>query len=310
MKKTVLLCLSVLLLIASLVGCQGGGAEGETEAPAPNPASDFEYTVEATGNVTITRYIGESQHVVIPATIEGKTVTEIGTNAFVTQTDRIGTPVSNVVVSLVMPDTIITIHNRAFAKCDKLENVTLSKSLKEIYGRAFKDCTGLKHITIPSSVRLIGDEAFEGSSLEYITFEDGIEEISGYGAFAQTQLKQVVFPSSLKEIGHSSFASCPNLTSVILNEGVETIAFKAFTNNPQLKEIVIPKTVKNVTEMSFNMCSGLAKVMFEGDAPETFEFADEITAWEPYNVHFTVYYHEGAQGFTSPEWYGYPTETW
>jgi hypothetical protein len=55
----------------------------------------------------------------------------------------------------------------------------------------------------------------------------------------------------------------------------------------------------------------LEKIKFEGNAPATFEYSDSIMGvWEPYYVYFTVYYHEGAEGFTSPEWYGYSTEIW
>ena len=45
--------------------------------------------------------------------------------------------------------------------------------------------------------------------------------------------------------------------------------------------------------------------MFEGYAPELFRVENA----EPAGT-FTVYYHEGAKGFTSPTWNGYKTEIW
>ena len=150
-----------------------------------------------------------------------------------------------------------------------------------------------------------------GAGLETVTFEEGIETIGGYGSFADTQIKELFLPSTVKEIGNFTFGACPNLETVVLNEGLEIIGHKAFVNNPKLKEIVIPKTVLVVTEMDFTMCSGLEKIKFDGDAPATFEWSDEIIGVnEPYDVHFTIYYHEDAKGFTSPKWYGYPTKTW
>ena len=86
---------------------------------------------------------------------------------------------------------------------------------------------------------------------------------------------------------------------------------KSNTDKQSTEEIVIPKTVEVVTEIDFDQCSGLEKVKFEGNAPASFEYSDSVMGvWEPYYVHFTVYYHEGAEGFTSPEWFGYPTEIW
>ena len=319
MKKALLLLLSVSLLLIAFSGCNTTNdlqttdtstTDNQTAEQKPNPESDFEYEANEEGGITITRYIGQSKAVVIPETIQNKPVTQIGVYAFVTKNTIRQYP-SNAVHSLQMPNTITKILDQAFYECDELKSVTLSKNLNLIAFAAFQECTQLKHITIPAKIIQIGDQAFENSGLETVTFEEGIEVIGGYGSFACTQLKQLVIPSTVKEIGHSTFAANPNLETIILNEGLVTVGDRAFVNNPKLKEIVIPKTVKFVTEMDFNMCSGLEKIMFEGEAPATFEYSDEVSGvWKPYEVHFTVYYHEGAEGFTSPEWYGYLTEIW
>ena len=73
----------------------------------------------------------------------------------------------------------------------------------------------------------------------------------------------------------------------------------------KLTEIVIPKSVKNITEFAFSGCGTLEKVVFEGDAPEGYIYPYEEMPIEPLDVNYTVYYYEGAEGFTSPEWNGY-----
>ena len=295
MKKSFLFPLLLCLALLSFSGCNSSLPPRNV----PNPSSDFEYEVNNEGGITITKYVGKSCDVIIPNTIQGKEVMEIGKLAFA----------SNIATSVRMPDTVVSINAYAFYQCDKLETIELSKNLTEIMAGAFQECTQLKHITIPAKVTQIGDQAFEGAGLESIIFEEGIETIGGYGSFAQTQIKELVLPSTVKEIGRSTFAANQKLESIVLNEGLITIGHKAFVNNPSLKEIIIPKTVEFVTEMDFNMCSGLEKILFDGDAPATFEYSDEIAGvWEPYDVHFTVYYREGAKGFTSPTWYGYPAQ--
>ena len=298
MKKILFTIFTVLLLLTSLSGCT------DTDRPPtqePNPASDFAYTIDENGNVVITTYKGQSSTVVIPETIEGRAVVTIGASSFK----------SNVATSVYLPNTVTSIDNAAFYQCDKLEQIILSENITKIGSYAFEGCISLKHITIPATTKEIGDQAFMGAGLETVTFEEGIETIGGYNSFADTPIKELVLPSTVKEIGHSTFSACPNLETVVLNEGLVTIGHKAFVNNPKLKEIVIPKTVQVVTEMDFSMCSGLEKIKFDGDAPSTFEWTDEIIGVnKPYDVHFTVYYHEGAKGFTSPEWYGYATELW
>ena len=298
MKKTLCLFLTLVLVAAIFVGC--GNIDG-TEDLQESPVGDFEYETNDENGITVLKYIGQSDTVVIPREIQNQPVTKIGDRAFE----------QTAVISVVIPDAVTVIGNECFYRCERLESVALSENLIQIGASAFQECTQLKRITIPSATQQIGDQAFNASGLEEVIFEEGIERIGGYGCFSQTHIKKLVLPSTVKEIGLSAFAACPNLEIVELNEGLVEIGHKAFVSNPSLKEIVIPSTVRVVTEMDFNMCSGLKKVMFEGNAPNTFEYSDEVSGvWEPYDLDFTVYYHEGAEGFTSPEWYGYPTKTW
>ena len=316
MKKTIAVVCICGSLLCSLASCNqdpagdptetsaGISQQVESETTEANPASDFRYEVNENEGITITRYTGNDEHVVIPATIEGKPVTKIGQLAF----GELG--VGEVgIVSVKMPDSVTEIVGEAFRDCTKLTEIQLSNTLYRIGSYTFEGCTSLKHIRIPSSVRVLGELMFRRSGLETIEIEEGIEEIPDY-AFAESGLVELTLPGSVKRIGFQAFAAC-NLESVTLNEGLITIEHKAFAANPNLKEIIIPKTVETVTDTVFSMCTGLEAVKFEGNAPSTFKDSDPIYGvWDPYEVHFTVYYHQDAEGFTAPEWYGYPTQIW
>ena len=123
--------------------------------------------------------------------------------------------------------------------------------------------------------------------------------------FAGTKLNEVVFPNSLKEIHFEAFAGCDLLEKIVLNEGLITIVNSAFRDTA-IEEVIIPKTVSEINENSFNT-NTLKRMKFEGNAPQNFEITDTSIEIQG---DFTVYYHEGAEGFTSPKWYGYPTELW
>ena len=131
-----------------------------------------------------------------------------------------------------------------------------------------------------------------------------MEEI-GASAFYQTGLKEVALPNGIQSLS-STFNRCKNLESVQLNSSLMTIGDGTFRNT-NIKKLVVPQSVTEISESAFAKCVLLQKVYFEGNAPEMLE-ADRFDKSDCPD--YIVYYHEGAEGFTSPEWNGYKTEIW
>ena len=331
MKKTIIYILSVIMILTTFSGCNSTSEnpekESETKEEAAtekeNPITDFEYEDNEDGGISITNYVGTATEVVIPSEINGKDVTEISPAAFNGNTS---------ITYVRVPDTVSIINSFAFEKCTNLKKVILSNSLTAIGGAAFANCTNLSEIILPSSLTIIRQEAFancislkhinipagltdcymafKNSGLETVKIENGTEEIL-YMMFASaSNLKEVELPGTVKTINYGAFGECYNLEKVILNEGLIKIDTSVFSRCTSLTEIVIPSTVEVVSEISFLGCDNLEKIKFSGNAPENYlttEPHDHFTSSFP---EYTICYHEGAQGFTSPEWNGYKTEIW
>jgi len=281
------------------------------------PAEEFEYLVRDNSVVYIREYIGNDTHVVIPEQIEGFPVSVIVASAFAE---------NDTLVSVIMPDTITAIWDYAFANCSSLETVVMSKNVTEILNHAFFECTNLSSITLPETLIEIGSSAFENctslkhinipasissdkwggyafknSGLETVDFEEGLNFIAPY-TFWGSKIKSLDFPQSMRTIGANAFCFCEELESVTLNDSIEVIGSNAFGCS-KITEIVIPASVR-IMDNAFSACKDLRKIFFEGDAPE------ELFPLSPNPISCTIYYHEGAEGFTSPECNGYPTEIW
>jgi hypothetical protein len=99
---------------------------------------------------------------IIPATIEGKSVTSIGDKAF--------RYCSNL-TSIDIPNSVTSIGDKAFAYCSGLKSIMIPDSVTSIGRRAFSNCANLTSITIPDSVTSIGERAFSWCSL--LTSEGG-----------------------------------------------------------------------------------------------------------------------------------------
>ena len=93
-------------------------------------SGDYSYEVQG-GEVVIVSYDGEDEEIVIPSSLDGKKVTQIGEKAFYGNGD---------LTSVEVPDGVTKIADHAFAIDKQIETVTLPASLKEIGEEAFQQC--------------------------------------------------------------------------------------------------------------------------------------------------------------------------
>ncbi len=236
-------------------GAYGLGADGK-------PFALYNYTVNSDGTATITKYNGNSSYVSIPKTIDGHTVTIIGSKAFQFKFMR----------EVVIPDTVTEIKNGAFLECDLLSSVTLSKSLKKMDAYAFGYCDSLESIEIPKSLEETYTAyyydyyygycygVFRGcSSLKNVSFENGTTKIVKGLFTACTGLRSVNIPDTVTVIENDAFTDCVNLKNVKLSENLVTIGSKAFRNTA-ITKIDIPNTVTTIADGVFADCEYLSDV--------------------------------------------------
>ena len=75
-----------------------------------------------------------------------------------------------------LPSGLTFISNMLFSSCRSLEKVTIPNGVTRIGWDAFKECIKLKSINIPRNVEKIGEKAFYDSGLEYVFYEGTEEE--------------------------------------------------------------------------------------------------------------------------------------
>ena len=171
MKNLLLLAISLPLLLG---GC----------GDKPNlKYENLKYEIKD-GTVTITGCdIKASGELIIPAIIEGKTVTSIGNEAFRD---------CKSLTSITIGNGVTSIGGNAFLFCS-LTSITIPDSVTSIGDSAFFSCSRLTSITIPDSVTSIGRKAFYAcTSLTAVTFlgaapkaRDGFSEIRGRRVFSR-----------------------------------------------------------------------------------------------------------------------------
>ncbi|OUP79757.1 hypothetical protein B5F08_03320 [Anaeromassilibacillus sp. An172] len=153
----------------------------------PSEVSVWEYEEVGTDSARITKYNGTDVNVVIPETIDGRTVSSIGAMSTSTSVFKEAYDKGVMIESVEMPDTVVLINQHAFRGIASLKTVNLSQNLTEIRTSAFLDCSSLEKIDIPATVTDIGNNAFIGcEALKTVIIRGKNTYINNEGASAYT----------------------------------------------------------------------------------------------------------------------------
>ena len=204
--------------------------------------------------------------------------------------------------SVSIPEGVTRIDDSAFDGCTGLSSVSLPSSLTRIEDSVFRNCTSLVAISLPDSVTSIGSSAFSYcSSLASVDIPDLVASIGWHTFENCTSLMSVTIGNNVTSIGNYAFDDCTSLRSVKLGNSITKIGDYAFYNCSSLTSVSIPDSVSIIGYLAFYVCDSLTSAIFEGAAPLSFD----ANAFGHAAYDFTVYFYEGATGFTTPVWQGY-----
>ena len=168
------------------------------------------------------------------------------------------------VKSYIIPSSVTSIGDSAFAGCSSLSNIAIPSSVNSIGDKAFWDCSSLKSLVIPDSVTSIGDGAFCGcSSLKYISIPKNVICLNGNPFFNWYGKSECLSPNFIYEDDvlfnkdKSKIISCRNqaVKSYIIPSSVTSIGDYAFEGCSFLSDIVIPTSVTSIGRGAFRDCN-------------------------------------------------------
>lgn len=207
--------LSVISAAAVMIGCM---PKVSTEAYdcdlfTYDAGSNYKYTKNSDGTLSITQYLGDESNVVIPSEIDGKTVTGIA--------------------------------EYAFSKCITVKTVKIPASIQTLgadlcdEGRTlpFKNTIFLESIEVEEENQYF-------SSVDGVLFNKDKTELLEYPREKKGSVYAV--PSGVKTIADWAFYNNLNLSAVELPDSVSEIGMRIFENCFTLKYALIPKNVTSI----------------------------------------------------------------
>lgn len=205
------------------------------------------------------------------------------------------------VTSVFLPSTVQEVDRNAFNY--RLSSIQVDESnpyLSSLDGVLFnKDKTQLIRFpqgkagpyTIPNGVTHIRDYAFMFCyGIVAVTFSDSVDFVGDY-AFIDSGIFYVDFGDGLSRIQKEAFASCRNLTSVVLPKGSTQINEYAFIACQQLKSVVIPQDVDTQWGI-FQQCEALTDVYYVGSQED---WDNMLFGLSVPLEQVTIHYNYGAQ---------------
>ena len=193
--------------------------------------------------------------------------------------------------SVALPEGVTSIEDYAFARNDRLKEITLPQSLTSIGKAVFFWCTALESIALPDGVTSVGDNAFSTCvslkelalgaellsagcgltefcvALEKITVSENNESFSGEGNCLTRKADNTVIagcasskiPAGTEQIGEYAFCGQTQLGAIDFPDGLKKIGHYAFSCTG-LKELKLPRGLQRIGSHAFGNCIELEYV--------------------------------------------------
>ncbi len=293
---------------------QGKGWTYFTSRAEAGWITEGEYRYFINGDkAVLTDYLGtETGTLVVPETLGGKRVAEIGHAAFRYCTAEY----------VKLPDTVEYVGTYAFEGSENLKRVEYNTNNEINFGMyAFIDCFSLEAVVLPANVTKVPDYIFANcmtlstvvalgateigrnafvncSALDSVHFSDELHTVGAYAfkdcenlrsigvsgekitslgsqAFDYTSLEAFTFSPELTEIPGACFRETL-LTSVVIPENVEVINGSAFSGCANLESVVLPDNLKIIESSAFRYCTSLESIDFPESLVEIGNYAFEM----------------------------------
>ena len=277
---------------------------GGEDLPDDYFEENYSFVLKPDNTYMVTSAASDTGVIYIPATFNGKPVTEIAANAFGTVSKPTGVDFSDAV-------NLEKIGDRAFYTRTSIVTLSGTESLKKLvyvgedafYGTAWfnnsRDAAGNEDIVLGNVLILYRGERRDGDlDLSSVTAYDYI----GYGAFGGCDFTSVTLPAGIKGIENNAFENNAQLAGVTSSAtGIEYISANAFAgtllDQPASDVIIgnvffraaesstgtvtVPDGVTVIAERAFSGLRNVSEVAFanEGAITSVGKHAFRNTAW-------------------------------
>ena len=154
--------------------------------------------------------------------------------------------------------TVTAIADGAFSACPDLISVKLPEAIITIGMSNFYQCDNLVSVNLPESVQSIGDACFYLSP----NLAGPIYNSTIFAYLGNSYSGAYSIPNGITTISNYAFCSCSGLTSIEIPNTVTTIGHLAFQDCTNLAHVALPESVRYIDDLAFWRCTGITEPIF------------------------------------------------
>ena len=184
-----------------------------------------------------------------------KSVVAIANYAFSWSNEKIN------IKNVILPNSITSIGDAAFYKCDSLSNILIPNTVKSIGEKVFYECGSLGEMVVikkDENANPVKNEKEEYEKVKKsvpIHIPNNVTTIGKEAFYLCGKLSSVTGCNSVVSLGDSAFGQCVALSSLAFGDSLEYIGNKAFYNCKLLKKVTIKsKALTSVGSKAFKKC--------------------------------------------------------
>ncbi len=187
----------------------------------------YSYRLNSDNSADIIKYEGSDEEniIIVPSYLSDYEVTSIARKAFNCEN----------VASIVISDTVTSIEDEAFYKCENVLSLTWPSGLM-----AEKPFSGLSNLN--ELVISFGNDGF---------MKDLSPELPPVWADSCESITMLTVEDGVRYLGNYSFRDLVNLETVNLPETVEAIGIECFYNDTLIQNIALTSTLKSIGRKAF-----------------------------------------------------------
>lgn len=214
------------------------------EGVAPAPETDFTYEITADDTLRLLSYTGAGGTVVIPDTVDGKTVAALGEGLFRD---------SETLTALSIPESVTSIEKDLLTGCRTIQ------VLRTPQLGATREADGyLAYFFGADTPRGMGFKV--STSLDTVILQNTVTEIADLAMMDCDRLRMVLLPETLTSIGSFAFSGCSQLHFVPLPDSLASIGDYAFADNKALVSVAVPKSVEKIGLGAYMGCHSMEQI--------------------------------------------------